>query len=310
MAIDPSGNFLYVTTYGSHALFGYQIKRPLGGLVPLGRTTSSMGDPETLGFTPQAGPLPDVIARAPEPQPMSAAEARFITTDETAPPLQRLRDRDYRVRIAAAYNLASRGQTTIDALPALIAALDDPNEQVVAVVVYAIGSAGPGAASAVPVLTRALEHPASVVRVQAAKALKNIRVATPEVRTSLARMATKSDRQEVAGAIEALGPIAGNSELDLLVDRLAHGNYYEERAAAKALREMGPRAAPATERLAELLFSPGLYVRRDTADILGGIGPAAGAAIPALYGALLDRDISQRAAAAIAQIRTSQVPAQ
>ena len=311
VAIDPSSNFLYLTTYNSHVLLGYQINHPSGGLTALGEAAPNMGDPETLAFTPQLGPVPAVIARAPEPKPARAEEPpRFVVTDANASDVEHLRDRDYRIRFAAAYRLASRGQETVDALPTLIRTMDDPDETVAAAATYSIGTAGRAAASAVPALTRALDDPRSVVRVQAARALKNIGIATPEVKSSLVRMATQNapGSFERSGALEALGPIGSDKELQLLVDRFATGSYSEQRAASRALLEMGPRAAPATVRLSELLFSQNLVQRREAADILAKIGPAAGAAIPSLYGALEDPYIGQRAVAAILSIRQYQPP--
>ncbi len=73
---------------------------------------------------------------------------------------------------------------------------------------------------------------------QVAKALKNVGVSTLEVPSALVRMSAKD-----AGALEALAPVAGDEELNLLVDGLEHGDYAAPRVPP---RPPAPTAIPAS----------------------------------------------------------------
>ncbi|GAB6166664.1 hypothetical protein JCM19992_26640 [Thermostilla marina] len=75
------------------------------------------------------------------------------------------------------------------------------------------------------------------------------------------------------------------------------------RAAAYALGDYGPEAAPAVEALAEALDDEDPSVRSEILFALGAIGPHAEAALPAVRKALKDRDMNVRYAACYALCR-------
>ena len=61
-------------------------------------------------------------------------------------------------RNAAAYDIAGMGPAGVEAVPALIAALDDPEAVVRFPVTVALGEIGPGAAAAVPRLKQMMQE--------------------------------------------------------------------------------------------------------------------------------------------------------
>ncbi|MFZ5832040.1 MAG: HEAT repeat domain-containing protein [Planctomycetota bacterium] len=95
--------------------------------------------------------------------------------------------------------------------------------------------------------------------------------------------------------------IAGcRDPLTELTPKLQSANAEERRAAAKAVGELGPRAAPAAPALVDLLGDKDRQVRRVACTALGQVQPPADVAVPALKQALKDRYLAVRIAAAFA----------
>jgi HEAT repeat protein len=85
-------------------------------------------------------------------------------------------------RNAAAYEISGRGPAAAPAVPALIAALDDPEASVRFPVTVALGEIGPGAKAAVPKLKQMMEEEINdEIAAAARRALRRIQ---PEAITS------------------------------------------------------------------------------------------------------------------------------
>jgi len=87
-------------------------------------------------------------------------------------------DQDKWVRMLAAMALGPIGEGAVNAVPALIQALQDQDISVRYYAAYALGSIGEGAVNAVPTLRQAFQDPHAIVRQGAAEALEKI--GTPE----------------------------------------------------------------------------------------------------------------------------------
>jgi HEAT repeat protein len=115
---------------------------------------------------------------------LPASARTQLTEPEVAAQIQRLKDKDPLVRRAAAGALGSAlrnvnaavalgriGPGTKQAVPALIAALKDPDAEVRRLAVVALGGIGPGPREVVPALIAALKDDNTFVRWSAAYAL-------------------------------------------------------------------------------------------------------------------------------------------
>ena len=102
------------------------------------------------------------------------------------------------------------GVEATDAVPALIAALSDPEEYVRWEAAAALGIIGPGAKDAVPELTKALADKNFSVRRNAAEALGNIGPAARSAFAALQKATNDSDatvQDAAAEAVNQLGPV-------------------------------------------------------------------------------------------------------
>ncbi|RMF92114.1 MAG: HEAT repeat domain-containing protein [Planctomycetota bacterium] len=123
------------------------------------------------------------------------------------------------------------------------------------------------------------------------------RIARPIVAKAL-RAARPETAEEIVGFIvHRMG--------DRAVPVLARALHFPalRRAAAYALGDFGPEAAPAVEALAEALNDEDPSVRSEILFALGAIGPDAKPALPAVRKALKDRDMNVRYAACYAICR-------
>jgi HEAT repeat protein len=178
--------------------------------------------------------------------------------------LAALEHKDAKVRQHVAEGLGKMGRSARSALPALAEALQDKDKGVRAAAAYAMAAIGPAAEHVAPLL-RALADEDSIVRFAAARALGRI---GPAARKAGPALVKALDDKEVAYP------------------------------AAEALARIGPprEAIPAFIRLLKkddaankgrLLYAEG--ERREAANALGKIGPAAAAAVPALIERLQDK---------------------
>jgi HEAT repeat protein len=187
-----------------------------------------------------------------------------------------------------------------EAVPALAAALADRDALIRAEAAGDLGQLGALSRPALPALRAALHDPDPFVRVYAAEAVARI---DPDDRGAVALLAEALREQDgavgnaAAGALAGLGPraLAAAPALRLA---LRQGPATEVRsAAALALGEVVPEAAPRGEETEETVAALARALREDrSADVyywaaraLLKFGPAARAALPALAAALRDR---------------------
>jgi HEAT repeat protein len=213
-----------------------------------------------------------------------------------------LADEDARVRRDAAATLWRVGPAAKAAVPALVEALKDADGEVRWGAAGALGVVGAEAGAAVPALTAALKDKDPEVRHFAARALVRVgdRTAKEAAALVLREVLEKGDpdqrlRAEVIVLLWKVGPDA--------VPRIDPGDLH---AAAQMLR--GVYSTKATDEATRRNAVPTLLVafegtkdavyRESFAQALGAIGPDARAAVPALTGALKDKDERVRTAAA------------
>jgi len=139
--------------------------------------------PSLPGFLHPSGVRDIHTARTPEelldsvdavpPRPASPSQVREWTAQ--------LGDLGLRTsaRANAAFQLGITGAGAGAAVPALTAALGDPERAVRRAAAEALGRMGPAASSALPALRQALNDPSGDVRFQAERALRNIKKVRP-----------------------------------------------------------------------------------------------------------------------------------
>lgn len=153
----------------------------------------------------------------------------------------------------ASYGLSVAGAA---AVPALLGALDDADEEIVSRAVFALGELLSLAAEAVPALNALLPgHASAKVRQAAVEALGLIGPAAPEAVEGLIRSLSDADTQVrfMTGlSLARLGP-AGAAAVPTLKAALDDDNRYVRAHAAEALRYIG--TAEAKEALIQELIS-------------------------------------------------------
>lgn len=226
-------------------------------------------------------------------------------------------------RIEAKPEGAARFEQSPWTVPALSAALADPELSVRAAAATALGGIGPAAKKSVPLLLRAMKDPNFGVRAAAAEALGKIGQDNKDVIDLLSWAALKEGygglRQVAATALWAVGPRAAivmpefiealrdpatfpaassalgqldahsRGEVPPLRRALDDSSPLVRRESAAALGRLGPGAMPAIDALVVRLRSDtDETVRRSALDALARIGPDAGSAIPAVVAAALN----------------------
>jgi HEAT repeat protein len=150
--------------------------------------------------------------------------------DAVGPLLETLREGpDPAVRAFAALTLAQCGRPA--AVPALIAALADPEKVVRTAAGRALSGLGP---EAVPALIAALGDPSWVVRYRAAEALGGIR--DPRVAPALVALLEDGKDHVRYMAAKGLGAHPAPAAVEALLRRLDDENPFVRRMAAQALR--------------------------------------------------------------------------
>ncbi len=187
-------------------------------------------------------------------------------------------------------------------LPPLIAALQDPQMPVRADAADELRLFGKEARSAVPALKAALADPEAVVGIRAAAALGWIDPGNADAVTRLITLATAAQgpRRE---AIEALGDLgaAARKAVPALRGLLTDRDKRVRAAAAESLGLIGPDAVSGVSDLLPLLDDK--EIGPLAADALGRIGPTARGAIPHLLAALRRNPVEANWACAVALIR-------
>jgi HEAT repeat protein len=194
------------------------------------------------------------------------------------------------------------------ALPALIAALQDNDEQIRKVATEALGRFGPMAKPAIPALVEVfavdalrgigpdalpalvalLKDPDVHKRQEVIRVLCDMNPEDSKTVTALvpALLAALRDpdaqvRRETASRI-GFSLLAPETTVPALLGTLKDDNPDVRRAAAEALVKMGARAGKFVPALVEALRSADEEVRSAAAQVLGQIGPEAEAAVPEL----------------------------
>jgi HEAT repeat protein len=162
-----------------------------------------------------------------------------------------LRDAEPPVRVLASAGWRKAVAVPEEAVPALVEALHDPEVQVRANAAFALGRLDPVPTEALPLLAECAAHPDAGLRLNAALAL-----------------------QAVPGraAADALHPLLDDPSPRL---RLI--------AARRVLAE-DPADAGAVAVVADALAAPAAGIRQAAADLVGGVGPAAGSVLDVVRG--------------------------
>lgn len=163
-----------------------------------------------------------------------------------------------------------------------------------------VSTAGsPPTAQSVPALVAALRDPDPTVREQAAVALGRLGPAAREAIGPLVATFSDEDLYLRGAAAVALGQI-GSDAVPALVRALGDTSGDVRWSAAIALGRLGSQARDAVGALITALSDADENVRWCAAVALGAIGPAAREAVPVLTEALHDRDESVRCGATLA----------
>ncbi|MBC8243827.1 MAG: HEAT repeat domain-containing protein [Verrucomicrobia bacterium] len=181
--------------------------------------------------------------------------------------ISELRQGDKVARREAARSLAQLGPKAKPAVPALVKALDDDQEQVFFWAATALANLGPDAQEAAPEL------------------IKRLRRSNRRYRDQV--------RLRVVTALTRIGPAA----VPQLIDALDDESESIRSGAARVLGNIGPDAREAAPRLSAQLADEEGYIGETAGAALGKIGPAAH---PQILEALGSEEETVRAAAAVA----------
>lgn len=211
------------------------------------------------------------------------------------PAAEALADSTMSVREAAAEALYRFGPKAKAAVGALTFALtDEANSPIVQThAAYALGMMAPDSKTAVPALARSLRSPYKQVRGAAGWALSVVDPRpgiTPEKVNELIDKFEREHQQDSRRVAGTRPP----DDVATLIEQLAEAEPRQRRDAARALREIGPRARDAAPALGRLLGDGERYVSSAAARALEAMG---GAAVPVLVASLSDPNGAARSQA-------------
>ncbi len=217
-------------------------------------------------------------------------EDKQIRRAATARLIERLKDEDPLVRVAAAHALAALPPAPEITGPIWEKALQDADETTVRNALDALAALGP---AAVPRLVDALKH--EKFRGHVVYILGQIGPPTAPATPALTKLIAGKDERialEAAIALAKIGPGAKDA-VPALIEALGQANNPNQHAIAYALGKIGPDAAGAAPALSDLLKSPDRKLALVSAWALVQIRPAAEVAektLPVLI-AGLDEDL-------------------
>lgn len=198
-----------------------------------------------------------------------------------------LNNDDASVRSRAADELGTFGESAGEAVPFLIQALCDVYEPVRLNAAYALGSIG---APAVPKLIETLGVEDQIMRRMAAYALAAVGESAVPALSEALQHTEDAVRVEATYALAQIGAPA-ESAISALMERTKDECVEVRRYLPEALGGLGPNAAPAVPALADILASDDdEHARFEAALALAQIGPAASDAIPVLANVLSDEN--------------------
>ena len=205
----------------------------------------------------------------------------MTTADDPLPALVRsLRSQNPTERVRAAKDLGRLGWLARDAMPALVAALDDDEGKVRESAAHAIGLMGP---EALPTLIEMLRHDDKYVRRHAVWALGKLGPLARSALPDLCQALKDADPRTASGAAQSLGNLGtdGADAVTALAEAMRGTNIVLCRLASKALSQIG---APALATLIAHLQHADPFVRGESALAIGWMGATARSAVPFLAG--------------------------
>jgi HEAT repeat protein len=203
----------------------------------------------------------------------------MTTADDPLPALLRgLRSRNSLERLRAAKDLGRLGWLAREAMPALVAALDDEESKVRESAAGAIGLMGP---EALPTLIGMLDHGDKYVRRHAVWAMGKLGPLARPALYDLCRALKDADPRTASGAAQSLGSLGadGADSVPALAEAMRGTNIVLCRLAAKALSQIG---SPALATLIAHLQHSDPFVRGESALAIGWMGAPARSAVPFL----------------------------
>jgi len=207
--------------------------------------------------------------------------------------IRAFQDDDEEVRGSAAEALFKIGPVSVSAL---IEKLHDEQSHVRARSAYVLGRFGDAAKASIPSLIGLLEDEHPGVRRTAANVLGGLGADAKDAVPSLCKMLQDEDGDARRFAAEALGRIGPNAKpaVPILIEAMKDEDRSVRQYAAEALGNIGPGARDAVPTLGAALRDGDIEIRRAAAESLVKLGPDATDAIPALTEMLQDGDSGAR----------------
>ena len=213
--------------------------------------------------------------------------------------MEALHDEDHNVRMLAAYALRELGKSDKAAIDALMRVLHDEDYNVRSGAAVALGELGKSDKVVIDALMKALHDEYYNVRSGAAVALGELGKSDKVVIDALIEALHDEYSMIRARATTALGEL-GKSDIviDVLMKALHDENYRVRAGAAVALGELGKSDKVVIDALIEALHDEYSMIRARATTALGELGKSDKAVIDALIKALYDEDFVVRSRAA------------